>query len=74
MVSDERIKVTVKNVIENSFSSWKKNKLKKGIDTSHLLLDVIAPNERLVATIIQSLQTSLGQKLWEKLNTVKETA
>ena len=67
MVSDERIKVTVKNVIENSFSSWKKNKLKKGIDTSHLLLDVIAPNERLVATIVQSLQTSLGQKLWEKL-------
>ena len=67
MVSDEKIKKTVKNVIENSFSSWKKNKLKKGIDTSHLLLDVIAPNERLVATIIQSLQTSLGQKLWEKL-------
>ena len=37
------------------------------IDTSHLLLDKIAPNERLIATIIQSLQTSLGQKLWEKL-------
>ena len=67
MVSDEIIKKTAKNVIENSFSSWKKNKLKKGIDTSHLLLDVIAPNERLVATIVQSLQTSLGQKLWEKL-------
>ena len=30
-------------------------------------IDKIAPNERLIATIIQSLQTSLGQKLWEKL-------
>ena len=30
-------------------------------------MDQIAPNERLIATIIQSLQTSLGQKLWEKL-------
>lgn len=67
MVSDEKIKEIVKDTTKNSFHSWKKNKLKKGIDTSHLLLDQIAPNERLIATIIQSLQTSLGQKLWEKL-------
>ncbi len=67
MVSDEKIKKIVKNIFIDSFNSWKENKLKKGIDTSHILLDQIAPNERLIATIIQSLQTSLGQKLWEKL-------
>ncbi len=67
MVSDEKIKEIVKDITKKSFESWKQNKLKKGIDTSHLLLDKIAPNERLIATIIQSLQTSLGQKLWEKL-------
>jgi len=66
-VSDESIKETVKKVIIESFKSWEKNKLKKGIDTEHVLLDIISPKERLIATIIQSLQTSLGQKLWEKL-------
>jgi len=66
-VSDELIKKTVKSVVINSFESWKNNKLKKGIDTEHVILDIIAPKERLIATIIQSLQTSLGQKLWEKL-------
>ena len=66
-VSDELIKKTVKSVVINSFDSWKENKLKKGIDTEHVILDIIAPKERLIATIIQSLQTSLGQKLWEKL-------
>ena len=66
-VSDESIKETVKEVIIESFKSWETNKLKKGIDTEHVLLDIIAPKERLIATIIQSLQTSLGQKLWEKL-------
>ena len=66
-VSDELIKKTVKSVVISSFDSWKENKLKKGIDTEHVILDIIAPKERLIATIIQSLQTSLGQKLWEKL-------
>ena len=66
-VSDESIKKTVEQVVVGSFASWEKNKLKKGIDTEHVILDIIAPKERLVATIIQSLQTSLGQKLWEKL-------
>ena len=66
-VSDELIKETVKSVVISSFDSWKENKLKKGIDTEHVILDIIAPKERLIATIIQSLQTSLGQKLWEKL-------
>ena len=66
-VSDKLIKETVKSVVISSFDSWKENKLKKGIDTEHVILDIIAPKERLIATIIQSLQTSLGQKLWEKL-------
>jgi len=66
-VSDYSIKKTVQEVVVSSFTSWEKNKLKKGIDTEHVILDIIAPKERLVATIIQSLQTSLGQKLWEKL-------
>ncbi len=66
-ISDEIIKETVKQVVIDSFNSWEKNKIKKGIDTEHVILDIIAPKERLVATIIQSLQTSLGQKLWEKL-------
>jgi deoxyadenosine/deoxycytidine kinase len=66
-VSDELIKKTVKSVVISSFDSWKENKLKKAIDTEHVILDIIAPKERLIATIIQSLQTSLGQKLWEKL-------
>ena len=66
-VTDELIKETVKSVVISSFDSWKENKLKKGIDTEHVILDIIAPKERLIATIIQSLQTSLGQKLWEKL-------
>ena len=66
-VSDELIKETIKSVVISSFDSWKENKLKKGIDTEHVILDIIAPKERLIATIIQSLQTSLGQKLWEKL-------
>lgn len=66
-VSDETIKETVKLVVTESFKSWKKNKLKKGIDTEHVILDIIAPKERVTATIIQSLQTSLGQKLWENL-------
>ena len=64
-ISDEIIKETVKQVVIDSFNSWEKNKIKKGIDTEHVILDIIAPKERLVATIIQSLQTSLGQKLWE---------
>tara|TARA_B100000780_G_C21017059_1_gene407464 strand:+ start:52 stop:906 length:855 start_codon:yes stop_codon:yes gene_type:complete len=66
-ISDKKIKETVKTVVINSFESWKNNKLKKGIDTTHVILDIIAPKERLIATIIQSLQTSLGQKLWEML-------
>lgn len=66
-VSDYSIKKMVQEVVVSSFTSWEKNKLKKGIDTEHVILDIIAPKERLVATIIQSLQTSLGQKLWEKL-------
>jgi len=66
-VTDELIKETVKSVVISSFDSWKENKLKKGIDTEHVILEIIAPKERLIATIIQSLQTSLGQKLWEKL-------
>ena len=66
-VSDYSIKKTVQEVVVSSFTSWEKNKLKKGIDTEHVILDIIAPKERLVATIIQSLQTSLWQKLWEKL-------
>lgn len=70
-VSKEKIKEITKKIITSSIKDWRKNKEKKGIDTSHFILEIIAPHERLISAIIQSCQTSLGN-FWEKL--IKEIA
>ena len=67
----EFIKEITKKIITSSIKDWRKNKEKKGIDTSHFILEIIAPHERLISAIIQSCQTSLGN-FWEKL--IKEIA
>ena len=67
IVTDEKIKEIAKNLIVESFKSWRKNKEKKGITTEHFVLNLIAPKERLISAVIQSLQTSLGTKFWQNL-------
>lgn len=62
----KEIQAVTKKLLIDSFNSWSNNKIKKGIDTEHLILDTISPKERFTATIIQSLQTSLGS-FWENL-------
>ncbi len=66
-VSNEFIKKIAKDLITKSIKSWRKNKEKKGITTEHFVLNRIAPKERLISAVIQSLQTSLGTKFWQNL-------
>jgi len=67
IVKDEVIKEIAKKLIVKSFKSWREKKEKKGITTEHFILNLIAPKERLISAVIQSLQTSLGTKFWENL-------
>jgi len=71
-VSKKRIKEITKKRIVASIKDWRSKKEKKGIDTSHFVLELISPYERLVSAIIQSCQTSLGTTFWENL--IKEIA
>jgi hypothetical protein len=72
IVSEEKIKEITKRIIKDSIKSWRKKKEIRGIDTSHFVLNLISPYERLVSAVIQSCQTSLGTKFWENL--IKEIA
>ena len=66
-VSEQKIKEITKKRVVASIKKWRINKEKKGVDTSHFVLEIISPHERLVSAIIQSCQTSLGTTFWEEL-------
>lgn len=72
IVPEEKIKEITKRIITDSIKDWRKKKEVRGIDTSHFVLNLISPYERLVSAVIQSCQTSLGTKFWENL--IKEIA
>jgi hypothetical protein len=72
IVSEKKIKEITKRIIKDSIKGWRKKKEIRGIDTSHFVLNLISPYERLVSAVIQSCQTSLGTKFWENL--IKEIA